>query len=55
MGGLSSGGKLTHSSAGQESKPAHRLTLPEGKQFQAGCIIFSDSVCEHEHCYFTNH
>ena len=55
MDGLSSGGKLTHSSAGQESRPAHRLTFPNSKQFQAGCIIFSVSVCEHEHCYFTHH
>ena len=54
MGGLSSGRKLTPS-PGHESKPAHRLTFPEGKQFQAGCIIFSVSLCKHGNFYFTRH
>ena len=40
MGGLPSGGKLTRSPR-QESRPG--LKFPEGKQFQAGCIIFSVS------------
>ena len=30
-------------SPGQESIPVNRLIIPEGKQFQAGCIIFSVS------------
>ena len=55
MSGLSSGRKLTPS-PGDESRPAHRLTFPEGKQLQAGCVIFSVSSCEHGHLiYFTHH
>lgn len=30
----------------QESRPAHRIAIPEGKQLQAGCIIYS--VSSHE-------
>ena len=48
--GSPSGKKFT-SSLGLESKPAHRVTLPEGKKFQSGCIVFSVSPHSQGHIY----
>ena len=46
MGGfvdsVSSVKRLTLSTR-QESRPTHRIVIPEGKQSQAGCIVFSVS------------
>lgn len=39
---LSSEKRFTHSTR-QESRPAHRIVIPERKQLQAGCIIYSVS------------
>lgn len=43
-GALSTDKKFTLS-PGQGSRPTHRPIISEGKQLQAGCIIFSVSPC----------
>ena len=40
--GTSSVKRLTLSTR-QESRPTHQIVIPEGKQSQAGCIVFSVS------------